>query len=185
MFFILLEIRFTFRKVVYSFGFEIFQFVYTIHVVSYEWLKHLNAEPLLSYKNAFFRLLNRFCSIFVLMIDYEGHASGSLFYSQRHIDMLYSAKVVEGAYDRRTGYIEVNVMNEKLCIGIWVLFSNKRRRLFCHVIVHFIYFDRFLLLFFLLSSIFLELIYFFSVLCVGFIRFLLHGLISHTCRRDF
>ena len=153
--------------------------------MSHEWLKHLDVEPLLSYKNAFLRLLNCFCSIFVPVIDYEGHASGSPFYSQRHIDMLDPAEVVKGAYDCRTGYIEVNVMNEKLCIGVWVLFSYERRRLFCHVIVHFIYFNKFLLLFFLLSSVLFELIYFLSVLCVDFIRFLLHGLFSHTCRRYF
>ena len=140
--------------------------------MSHEWLKHLDVEPLLSYKNAFLCLLNCFCSIFVPVIDYEGHASGSPFYSQRHIDMLDPAEVVEGAYDCRTGYIEIDIMNEKLCIGVWVLFSYVRRRLFCHVIIDFIYFNKFCLLFFLFSCVLLWL------LCVCLDAFLLHGFIG-------
>ena len=114
----------------------------------------------------------------MLMVDYEGEASGSFFNIKRHIDMFDLAKVVEGADNCLTSYIEVNIMNKELRIGVWVLFTCVGRLLFCHIIVNFIYFYKFRWLFLIFSFVLLAFI------CLGSIAFLLYELIRRTCCRD-
>ena len=103
------------------------------------------------------------------MVDYEGEASGSFFNNIKwHIDMFNFAKVVEGADNCLTGYIEVNIMNKELRIGVWVLFTCVWRLLFCHIIVDFIYFYKFRWLFFTFSCVLL------AFTCMSSIAFMLY-----------
>ena len=114
----------------------------------------------------------------MLVVDYESEASGSFFIIERHIDMLDLAKMIKGTYYGFTGYVEVNIVNEELRIGIWVLFTLVRWLLFRHIVVYISDFNKFRLLLFLFCYVLLLLS---RVDCIAF---LLYGFIRCTLRRN-